>query len=199
MSKLQADDVKPMQIPVQSPMKSEGGGGGFQDLAPSHISMGLGVEFMGVSEDHCAEVWGISRVEVLRPFRNKKLEKDVDWFRESKIIYLRKTGVEKIALAHDLNADELWGQATVSKNLRRTEELVTVKSCPRGGNRFHFLNPKLIQCERDNGELIMVEVRNSQNYRPNLQSGQPMRLKAQLDEDKRWRHYGRDPRTQGRW
>lgn len=159
-------------------------------------TMGSDQQLERVSEVDAAEAWGLNRDRNLRPIREKFLEKNRDWFRESRVIYLTRSGVSKISKKIGADAGRMWDAALRQGN--KLTEKVTVVSFPREGRKWHFINRSVIQCRRENGDLINVIVRDSQNYRPRLQSGAPMTLQA-LWQNNQWIHVGRDPRSVGRW
>lgn len=205
--KIQVANQDRRAIPVQSDPGNQGNSTEYRDAEtprgggsnlPRALSdtMGSEMELEGVPEDSAADAWGVSRVNHLRPIREKNLKKNEDWFRKSRVIYLTKSGVKKISEKIGEDPERLWESA---KNYeKKIVEKMAVVSWPKHGNTWHFINKRLIRCRRGNGQEVMVTVRDSRNYRPTLQSGKPMEIEAVL-EGERWTHIGRDPRRIGRW
>ena len=132
-----------------------------------------------------AEEIGVAR-KVLVDLRKAVMEPGKDWGKDGCCIVLTSSGIRRVQEALDIKV-ELCSRVEAED---KTEEMDVIKS--------GMINRKVVQCRRDNGEEVIVRVKDSKNFRRVMSNGRTMRLKARLTKDG-WFMVGRCPRYPGRW
>lgn len=116
---------------------------------------------------------------------------------QGNIIFWLKNAAVRVAEKLGLSPAVLEKSATPTPTVSDETETLTVVSEP-GPTGYHFGNPHLIRARRANGNVVVVRVVSSKKYRPKLQNGKPMELRAKpADEGAWWIRVGREPRFIG--
>lgn len=189
------DPAGPRPIhPAPAPPKTDGGGGFDDAPAPAPIREPADGNFQqnGLSEIGLARSLGVPRGDIAA-IRKRALKNGADWLKNGREIIFTGRGVEAICAALGLDPTTVAAPAekTGSAEPDSQDEVVEVV-------RSTFLNRRVIQGRRKNGELIMIQVASSANFRPRLANGRPMTLRVQPD-GLLWNLVGRCPRFPGRW
>ena len=142
----------------------------------------------GREEEAFAVALGLKR-EKLSSLRKEHLEEGEHWGKVSGRITYRVGGEVKmrgvVALMLGLEGDEIEVDEQVGRE--ELEELEVRKTFP--------VNRRLIECEREGGELVRVNVGNSENFL----KGMKLKARPPWGEGRLWVMVGRKPRWRGRW
>ena len=145
-----------------------------------------------VREDRLAKEIGVAR-QVLVDLRKEHLKKGEDWEKEGNCIVLTSRGIRRVQDQLGVKV-ELLSSMEVSAGMTvqygEFEEMDVIRS--------GMINPRVVQCRRENGEEVYVRVNDSRNFKPIGNDGRPMKLKARYTKDG-WYMEGRCPRYPGRW
>jgi len=105
----------------------------------------------------------------------------VEWSAAGVDFALSLLGAEKAALAQEIAAPA--APASV--------ESLTVR-------RWDFPNPQVIECQKQDGTVVLVRVKSNKNFRPKLANGEPMTVPARQVNGQWWLQ-GPCPRWPGKW
>ena len=143
-----------------------------------------------IPESELAKRLGISRDSVAG-HRKRALTRGEDWRKAGRVIVYTESGAERLIklVGVTIPPDEKKSP-TAPSNGHSEEELTFIQ-----GN---FPNRRIIKAKRKSGELVMVRVRSSKNFRPNDHRGEPMTLPAR-QESGMWVLARPLPRWPGKW
>ena len=148
--------------------------------------MGIGSTDDGMTtlEVQLVERLGVPR-RVLKEWR-QDMKKGRDWMIERGKVAYTPDGVKKL--------EELLGLREVPEGFyfqdKEFKKVRVVRNWPH--------NKRILTCEDEDGVRMDVRVRNNENFRPMLTTGEPMELTVRKDGEG-WTLEGRCPRYAGRW
>ena len=143
-----------------------------------------------IPESELAKRLGISRDSVAG-HRKRALTRGEDWRKAGRVIVYTKTGAERlIRLVGVTTPPDEEKSPSAASNEHSKEELTFIQ-----GN---YPNRRIIKAKRKSGELVMVRVKSSKNFRPNDHRGEPMTLPAR-QESGIWVITRPLPRWPGKW
>mgnify|MGYP003140044366 FL=1 len=111
-----------------------------------------------ISESELSKKLGITR-ESIAGHRKRNLNKGKDWRKAGRVIVYTQEGAERLmdVVGCVISTDEK--ETLTEQNKSKNEEILTFI---QGG----FPNKRIIKAKRKNGELVMVRVKTSENFRP---------------------------------
>jgi len=144
-----------------------------------------------ISESELSKKLGITR-ESIAGHRKRNLNKGKDWRKAGRVIVYTQEGAERLmdVVGCVISTDEK--ETLTEQNKSKNEEILTFI---QGG----FPNKRIIKAKRKNGELVMVRVKTSENFRPTDHLGNPMTFPADLDGGNVWNIARSLPRWPGKW
>ena len=143
-----------------------------------------------VRESELAKRLGISRDSVAA-HRKRSLTRGEDWRKGGRVIVYTKSGAERLIKLVGVTIPPGEKKSPTAATNGHSEETLTFIQ----GN---FPNRRIIKAKRKSGELVMVRVRSSKNFRPNDHRGEPMTLPARR-ESGIWVLTRPLPRWPGKW
>lgn len=133
---------------------------------------------------------GISR-DSIASLRKAHLERGVDWRKLGRIVVYTENGAERLIKATGVPFQSEDKKALKEPRDQQNEETLTFIQ----GN---FPNRKIIKAKRENGVMVFVKVKTSENFRPNDHTGKPMTFPAREDGNV-WIMTRPHPRWPGKW
>jgi hypothetical protein len=175
---MQVIDTEPVSTDSDAVVDARGGNRWADQVPPKAGVVGV------ILELELAEKLGLNQNR-LRKVRKALTVPGVDWYHEGHGRFCRviwtDSGLSKVQDALGV---------VISKVVPVGEEMIVVRS--------GYVNKRVILCRRSNGQEVIVQVKDSSNYRSFLTNGKPMQVRARWTGEV-WVAEGRPPRQVGRW
>lgn len=145
-----------------------------------------------ISESELSKKMGVSRT-VIKGHRQRILTRDVHWQKKGRVIVYSEKGAGLIMDAAGVSTplDEI--KAIVADSEAKKEDKEVLTYIPK-----KFANTRVIKARRESGEIVVVRVKTSINFRPADHLGNPMQFPARCEEGV-WYIARPLPRWPGKW
>ena len=145
-----------------------------------------------ILESDLAKKIGVSR-SVIKGHRNRLLKHGEHWQKKGRANVYSEEGASLIMEAAGVPTppDEIKAIVDVSEAKKADEETLTYVHAK-------YANTRVIKARRDSGEIVIVRVKTSENFRPADHQGNPMTFPARC-EGGVWTITRPLPRWAGRW